>query len=60
MFVVVCVYIISADLPKMSSVERISLIQDKLRDIQRRWSDLKAELAYIERKKKRAKRKGKG
>ena len=41
----------------MNGMERISLIQERLREIQRRWSDLKAEVAYIERKRRRAKRK---
>lgn len=44
-------------LPSMSGLERVSLIQEHLGQVQRRWSDLKAELAYIERKRRRAKRK---
>ncbi len=43
----------------MEGVKRISLIQNRLRDVQLRWNDLKTELAYIERKKRRAKRKEK-
>lgn len=41
----------------MDSVERISLIQERLREVQRHWTDLKAEVAYIERKRRRVKRK---
>ena len=40
----------------MTSVERISLIQEQLKKVQGRWSDLKAEVAYIERKRRRVKR----
>ena len=47
----------AGQLPPMSSVERVSLIQQRLRDVQHRWTDLKAEVAYIERKRRRAKRK---
>lgn len=43
----------------MNSVNRITLIQDRLREVQRHWTDLKAEVAYIERKRRRAKRKEK-
>ena len=44
-------------LPPMSGVERVNLIQQRLREVQQRWTDLKAEVAYIERKRRRAKRK---
>lgn len=44
-------------LPPMSSVERVLLIQQRLKEVQRHWTDLKAEMAYIERKRRRAKRK---
>ena len=40
----------------MTSVERISMIQERLKEVQGRWSDLKAEVAYIERKRRRVKR----
>lgn len=43
-------------LPPLSSVERISLIQEHLKEVQGRWSDLKAEVVYIERKRRRVKR----
>lgn len=41
----------------MSSVERVALIQERLQQVQRQWTDLKAEVAYIEGKRRRAKRK---
>lgn len=44
-------------LPPMSGVERVLLIQERLKGVQNRWSDLKAEVAYIERKRRRARRK---
>lgn len=45
------------ELPAMSSVERVALIQERLQQVQRQWTDLKAEVAYIEGKRRRAKRK---
>ena len=41
----------------MNGGERVALIQKRLREVQQRWTDLKTEVAYIERKRRRAKRK---
>lgn len=44
-------------LPPMSGVDRVELIQERLKEVQKHWTDLKAEVAYIERKRRRARRK---
>ena len=47
----------AGQLPPMSGAERVALIQQRLRDVQQKWVDLKGEVAYIERKRRRARRK---
>ncbi len=53
----VCVCVCAGVLPQMSGEERVILIQQRLREVQQRWTDLKSEVAYIERKRRRARRK---
>lgn len=47
----------SADLEKMSSLERISFLQEKLQDIRNHYLSLKSEVASIDRRRKRMKKK---
>lgn len=46
-----------ADLEKMSSLERISFLQEKLQDIRNHYLSLKSEVASIDRRRKRIKKK---
>lgn len=46
-----------ADLEKMSSLERISFLQEKLQDIRNHYLSLKSEVASIDRKRKSKKKK---
>ncbi|XP_077468748.1 AT-rich interactive domain-containing protein 4B isoform X2 [Stigmatopora argus] len=46
-----------SDLEKMSSLERISFLQDKLQDIRNHYLSLKSEVALIDRRRKRMKKK---
>lgn len=47
----------AADLEKMSSLERISFLQEKLQDIRNHYLSLKSEVASIDRRRKRMKKK---
>ena len=44
-------------LPEMTSGERVALIQERIRDVEKRWIELKNEVAYLDRKRRRARRK---
>ncbi|KAF0027297.1 hypothetical protein F2P81_020038 [Scophthalmus maximus] len=46
-----------SDLEKMSSLERISFLQEKLQDIRNHYLSLKSEVASIDRRRKRIKKK---
>ncbi|XP_035848659.1 AT-rich interactive domain-containing protein 4B isoform X7 [Sander lucioperca] len=46
-----------SDLEKMSSLERISFLQEKLQDIRNHYLTLKSEVASIDRRRKRMKKK---
>ncbi|KTF95153.1 hypothetical protein cypCar_00043462 [Cyprinus carpio] len=46
-----------ADLEKMSSLERIAFLQEKLQDIRNHYLLLKSEVASIDRRRKRMKKK---
>lgn len=46
-----------ADLEKMNSLERISFLQEKLQDIRNHYLSLKSEVASIDRRRKRMKKK---
>lgn len=46
-----------ADLEKMSSLERITFLQEKLQDIRNHYLSLKSEVASIDRRRKRIKKK---
>ncbi|XP_039994756.1 AT-rich interactive domain-containing protein 4B isoform X3 [Xiphias gladius] len=46
-----------SDLEKMSSLERISFLQEKLQDIRNHYLSLKSEVASIDRRRKRMKKK---
>lgn len=48
-----------ASLMQMSTAERIQVIQDRIRELQKRWQDLKAEVTYLDRRKRTARRKEK-
>lgn len=50
-------WFLSADLEKMSSLERISFLQEKLQDIRNHYLSLKSEVASIDRRRKRMKKK---
>uniref|UniRef100_W5K820 AT-rich interaction domain 4B n=1 Tax=Astyanax mexicanus TaxID=7994 RepID=W5K820_ASTMX len=47
----------SQDLEKMSSLERIAFLQEKLQDIRNHYLSLKSEVASIDRRRKRMKKK---
>ena len=44
-------------LPQLSNMERIQVLQERLRGVQRKWGELKTEVAYLDRKRRRARRK---
>lgn len=48
---------VPADLEKMNSLERISFLQEKLQDIRNHYLSLKSEVASIDRRRKRMKKK---
>lgn len=50
-------WVLSADLEKMTSLERISFLQEKLQDIRNHYLSLKSEVASIDRRRKRMKKK---
>ena len=41
----------------MTSAEKVILIQEQMRTIQKKWTELKAEVANLDRKKRKAKKK---
>ena len=41
----------------MTSGERVALIQQRIREVQKRWTELKMEVAHLDRKRRRARRK---
>ena len=47
----------TGQLPEMTSGERVALIQQRIRDVQKRWTELKIEVAHLDRKRRRARRK---
>lgn len=47
----------AADLEKMSSLEKIAFLQAKLQDIRNHYLSLKSEVASIDRRRKRMKKK---
>ncbi|KAJ8285034.1 hypothetical protein COCON_G00038840 [Conger conger] len=49
-----------SDLEKMSGLERISFLQEKLQDIRNHYLSLKSEVASIDRRRKRMKKKEEG
>lgn len=49
----------ASSLMQMSTAERIQVIQDRIRELQKRWQDLKAEVTYLDRRKRTARRKEK-
>lgn len=49
--------LVPADLEKMNSLERISFLQEKLQDIRNHYLSLKSEVASIDRRRKRMKKK---
>ena len=50
-------FLLPADLEKMNSLERISFLQEKLQDIRNHYLSLKSEVASIDRRRKRMKKK---
>lgn len=47
----------SANQPEMKCGERVKLIEEHIRLIQQKWSDLKSEVAHLDRRRRRARRK---
>lgn len=47
----------AAELENMSSTERIAILQEKLQEIRKHYSSLKSEVASIDRRRKRLKKK---
>lgn len=56
-FNLICVHFPSDELDSMSSTERISFLQDKLQEIKKYYMTLKSEVASIDRRRKRLKKK---
>eukprot|EP00731_Ephydatia_muelleri_P027376 Em0019g249a len=50
----------ASSLIHMSTGERIQIIQERIRELQKRWQDLKAEVTYLDRRKRTARRKKEG
>ena len=51
------IYLIhSAKLPEMSSAEKVTLIQERMKNIQKKWVELKAEMSKIDRKRRKARK----
>ena len=46
---------IAAKMPELDSAGRIAILTEKIGAIQKRYAELKAEVAYLDRKKRRAK-----
>ena len=44
-----------AKIPELDSAGRIAILTEKIGAIQKRYAELKAEVAYLDRKKRRAK-----
>ena len=44
-------------LASLDTAQRISLIQEKIKGVQKRYMELKAEVTYLERKRRKARRK---
>ena len=44
-----------AKMPELDSAGRIAILTEKIGAIQKRYAELKAEVAYLDRKKRRAK-----
>jgi molecular chaperone GrpE (heat shock protein) len=51
------VFILTADLENMTSAERITILQEKLQEIRKHYLSLKSEVASIDRRRKRLKKK---
>lgn len=47
----------AAQLPKMTSAEKVIMIQEQMRTIQKKWTELKAEVANLDRKRRKARKK---
>ena len=47
----------TATLPEMKCGERVRVIEEHIRLIQQKWSDLKSEVAHLDRRRRRARRK---
>lgn len=47
----------TATLPEMTSSERMALIQERLREVHKKWSELKAEVSLLDQKRRKARRK---
>lgn len=41
----------------MTSSERMALIQERLREVHKKWSELKAEVSLLDQKRRKARRK---
>ena len=47
----------AASQPELVCGEKVRLIEDHIRLIQQKWTDLKSEVAYLDRRRRRARRK---
>ena len=48
--------VVAADLNELSTSERIGVILERMKDIQKRYLEFKAEVTYLDRKRRRARR----
>ena len=52
----ISLFVSAADLESLCSTERIGLIQERMKAIQKRYMELKSEVTYLDRKRRRARR----
>ncbi len=48
--------VVAADLNGLSTTERIGVILERMKDIQKQYLEYKAEVTYLDRKRRRARR----
>lgn len=46
----------TAKLPEMTSAEKVTMIQERMRNIQKKWAELKVEMSKIDRKRRKARK----
>ena len=57
MILIFCQLCTTAQLPVMKSAEKVILIQERMKIIQKKWVELKSEVNNLDRKKRKARKK---